>query len=720
MTNNLSLVQVVAAQDNKETTINDKGGELDAAVTAATSFTVDDTNARTMTGLETTRNNIFNFTPGSPAPTGIATVTFPAVARGAFTVLNQTGVDLRVVTASQQAAVPGTLVPDGFSRLVTNGGTNIRASGPQTRLEDRPTQAPDRVRVARMPLRYGLLSHSGAQAISAATDTTLTWDTEDVDSEGFHASGSPTRLSVPPNVRKVNVIVGIDTSTPGSGDVKLWLAQDGSTGLADAVAARSSTGFSGSEGMVVETGPIDVVGGTTFFEARVNFDVAGSVDTSAATFFAVEVLETNDVSPLHEFRGVRARKSSGTQAVSADTNTYITFDAEDFDTDSIGAGTAVFTVPAGVTKVRIVAGFRCSTPSTSFIQFAVGKNGSTAFDDGAAIGSVGTATGENEFATIDTGVIAVAGGDTFGLIIRPDEAMSVVNSEATFFALQVIEMEAPDSLAGGAYRGCLVRKDAVQSETVTDKLITWEFAEYDTDGVFDASTNNGERLAVPKGVRRVRLFAGLDTGAANPDSLQVQVVLDKNGTGFPGVAFVSDTPAFAASEGFNVVSPILDVVEGDFFSVRVFFGDTTFDVDPGNLTWFGMEILEAVPEATGGLYPVSLFLEGVPTASNDAFYHVFTDTVLFPDDFDGSIGFVNTDPSSALVLDVRRGANDSKTSTSIGSISVATTGVFTFSTSGSAVEEFRPGDRLEIVAPADLFTSADFAINLRGLLANGA
>jgi hypothetical protein len=51
MTNNLDLAQVAPSQSNKETTINDQAGQLDAALTAKLALTIDSTNARNLTNI---------------------------------------------------------------------------------------------------------------------------------------------------------------------------------------------------------------------------------------------------------------------------------------------------------------------------------------------------------------------------------------------------------------------------------------------------------------------------------------------------------------------------------------------------------------------------------------------------------------------------------------------------------------------------------------------
>jgi hypothetical protein len=63
MSNNLSLAQVAAAQNQKEGTINNQAGQLDAALTGRLPLAIDSTNARTLTNAELRRYFFFDLDP---------------------------------------------------------------------------------------------------------------------------------------------------------------------------------------------------------------------------------------------------------------------------------------------------------------------------------------------------------------------------------------------------------------------------------------------------------------------------------------------------------------------------------------------------------------------------------------------------------------------------------------------------------------------------------
>lgn len=128
MSNNLNLTQVTSAQDDKETTINDQSGEIDAAMTVQTDFTIDNTNARTLTAAEFRQSFIFHTIDAGSPPGGAITLTVPAVSRGLFAVLNLNSFAVTVTISGQSATAP--VVSSGASTpsLLTCDGVNVRAT----------------------------------------------------------------------------------------------------------------------------------------------------------------------------------------------------------------------------------------------------------------------------------------------------------------------------------------------------------------------------------------------------------------------------------------------------------------------------------------------------------------------------------------------------------------------------------------------------------------
>jgi hypothetical protein len=127
VSNNLSLSQVAAAQNQKEVTINDQAGELDAALTEVLTVQVDDSNAYVLTADQFRRSFFIVVTEGSPAPTAAISVQAPAVRRGLFKLLNLTNQTVAIEVSGQTETAPQ-IVP-GENRMLSCDGDDIRAAG---------------------------------------------------------------------------------------------------------------------------------------------------------------------------------------------------------------------------------------------------------------------------------------------------------------------------------------------------------------------------------------------------------------------------------------------------------------------------------------------------------------------------------------------------------------------------------------------------------------
>lgn len=113
---------------------------------------------------------------------------------------------------------------------------------------------------------------------------------------------------------------------------------------------------------------------------------------------------------------------------------------------------------------------------------------------------------------------------------------------------------------------------------------------------------------------------------------------------------------------------------------------------------------------SGAVRPVAFFFTSTPTTSEVLLLYTASENITFADDFGGSVGDVGVNPTSSFVLDVQ------KNGASVGSVTIATGGGFTFSTTGGAVS-LVAGDQLKIVAPASAdATVANVSITLMGAI----
>ena len=699
-TDNLQIPDIAASQNQKEVTANAAHNLLDLAMNDSVAKAI--TTDTSFTTAEARENFLIELTgtPGTPR-----NIDMPDTNSRFLAVVNNTD-DVMTIRNSASAGTGQPVIAVGAAAIFHYDGTDffdLSALGGGA-----VSAASALMKFPRIPFRGALAKHSTTQVLTAGADITVAFDSEDYDTDDFHdLSTNNSRMTIPANVSRVRVIAAIDTSTPGSGDLKVWITKNGSgAGALPGVVMRSTTGISGS-GVIVVSPVLDVVAGD-HFELEVNSNVTGSLDGTAGTFLFIQVVEYNTVDPALAFRGALATRITSAQVISSGVATEIEFNGEDYDTDlfhDTSTNNERLTIPigSGIKRVRLTGGMNTTTPSSGTIQMWIARNGGPPL--GLANDSHDSATAEEEGLNIDTGVIDVSEGDFFELAVQFQVAGSVVNNAATFFCLEVIEQVAPSLVTGDPFRGARVSKSGIEVIGASSAL-DWDVEDYDTDGMHDTSVNT-ERLNVPAGVTKVRLNSGLQT--STPSSSFIQVFIGKNGEAFPGQAMVSQD-AFTGTEGMNISTPVLEVVEGDYFELVIAVG--VAGVAEIGATFFSMEIVEFIPPVTG-LLPINVYIDGVPTVSVDILRMVATDGFLLPDDLDGSFGHVSTAPSGAVVVDVQ------KNGLSIGSISIATTGLFTFSTSGSAVEVFSPGDLLQLIAPADWLTLADLTITLRALLVSG-
>ena len=127
MSNNLSLSQVAAAQNQKEVTINDQAGQLDAALTEVLTIEVDDSNGYVLTDTEFRRSFFIVVTEGSPGPTAAIALQTPAVRRGLFKLLNLTSQTVTIEVPGQSETAPQ--IPAGENRMLSCDGADVRAAG---------------------------------------------------------------------------------------------------------------------------------------------------------------------------------------------------------------------------------------------------------------------------------------------------------------------------------------------------------------------------------------------------------------------------------------------------------------------------------------------------------------------------------------------------------------------------------------------------------------
>lgn len=127
MSNNLDLTQVEQAQENWEVSVNDKGAELDAAMSAAATIAIGASNEYTLSAEEIRRNLQFRLTDGSPGPSATIDLYCPAISRGLFVVVNDATHTVAVSISGQSETPPE--ITSGYIATLSSDGTNVRAVG---------------------------------------------------------------------------------------------------------------------------------------------------------------------------------------------------------------------------------------------------------------------------------------------------------------------------------------------------------------------------------------------------------------------------------------------------------------------------------------------------------------------------------------------------------------------------------------------------------------
>jgi hypothetical protein len=127
MSDNLELAQIAAAQNQKEVTINDQAGQLDAALTEVLTIGVDESNAYVLTDTEFRRSFFIVVTEGSPAPTAAIAMEAPAIRRGQFKLLNLTSQTVTIAVLGQSESPAQ--IPAGENRMLSCDGADVRAAG---------------------------------------------------------------------------------------------------------------------------------------------------------------------------------------------------------------------------------------------------------------------------------------------------------------------------------------------------------------------------------------------------------------------------------------------------------------------------------------------------------------------------------------------------------------------------------------------------------------
>lgn len=163
---------------------------------------------------------------------------------------------------------------------------------------------------------------------------------------------------------------------------------------------------------------------------------------------------------------------------------------------------------------------------------------------------------------------------------------------------------------------------------------------------------------------------------------------------------------------------------GSVWRVDAFQGSVAGDIlyfdnnSPGSLQKLAkgtngqfLKIGASVPAWSNLPYDLPLSFPGTPTAGQLMGKLIVVRDVILAANFSGSFGHVGTNPAATFDIDVKDDGS------SIGTISISTGGVYTFTTASGTAKTVTAGHRLEFYAPANSpaeATVANIAATLKG------
>jgi hypothetical protein len=161
-------------------------------------------------------------------------------------------------------------------------------------------------------------------------------------------------------------------------------------------------------------------------------------------------------------------------------------------------------------------------------------------------------------------------------------------------AIKTAETIVPANLP---YRGARVIRTTDSTGITFPVIVAWNEADFDTDNFFNPL--DPTKLVIPAGVSKVRLVASIATPPLSvAGSVIIGIRKNQTGTDTPTSVYTARQSARSGTTGFNdniamAVTGVIDVVEGDYFDVRLNVNMTGNNgVVAGVSTFFEIEVVE--------------------------------------------------------------------------------------------------------------------------------
>lgn len=628
MSNNIGRTTVTESQNQKEVTINDSDGRIDAALTELLSS--DYSSADVTLTTSQFQQSVTFVTSGLSVP---RLLNVPQVKK-LFIVDNTAGTSTLTVTRGSGTVVIG----DGDRRLCyTNGTTNglieVGAATANTflSLPDTPgSYAGQAGRVAAVNVgetamefvdqTVDVLDWKQSVRIATTAALTLASDFENGDTvdgvvlatndrilikdqasgaeNGIYtvnASGAPTRATDADEDAEVTsgMTCYVEEGTANNGLIFLLVTIDpitvGATVLVFAVLSAGGgvsefTALTDTPGSYAgQAGKVAVVNGAEnameFVGQAVGGGGGGGVGVNGSAIAYPSVVQT----------------------VPTDTWTPIVLDLEDHDDSNwhdLATNNSRMTVPAGVTKVVVVANIMWTVSvAGSFRLGRITKNGAD-FNGGPRADTADTASAGA--VNLATSVLDVVAGDYFELEGYQNSGgnLDTLISENRVW-LGIFDMTAGVTAGGGVgVAGSALVFPTVGQVIPSGMFTVIDFDDEDhDDSLWHDNVTNNSRFTVPAGVTKILVNASATFNSGTGNRRIFRII--KNGisgelTGLPR-STISGDPSIPGTE---LTSAIINVISGDFFELEMWHNNA------GNLntdefaTWFA--IADMTPSSANG------------------------------------------------------------------------------------------------------------------------
>jgi len=306
---NLSITHVAAAQNQKEVTINDAVDALDNAMNRALSLAMADADV-TLTADQANRNGLIVLTGALTAP---RTVTLPANHRR-LAIRNATsgGQEVRAKYAGSGAEV---IIAPGATVLVQGNGSDLFGVGGGAGVLDDLTDVSVEAAVASdvlqfdgalwrpagagilqrvmLPFRGALLRRTANYTVSTTgAYVAIQWQSAVYDTDAFWSAGQPMRLTVPTGVTKVRLTANIEWQTSPTSQLVEIRKNGVSVVGGGSFIVRGDSGYS-NQMRNIASAVLPVAAGD-WFDLAVYIGASGELRSLERTWFAIEVVETED------------------------------------------------------------------------------------------------------------------------------------------------------------------------------------------------------------------------------------------------------------------------------------------------------------------------------------------------------------------------------------------------------------------------------------------